>query len=487
MKKFKRFTALLLSVAMCLGLFAVGNSALADADNYFVVRRCNSDGTNDPTESNFSFDTLSEVLTHVTSAGYYKVTVYGSPSGINPVTVDKAGVTFEISGNSSATFKTPMILAGNTELIVNGLTMKVSGNNAIVVRDTSKLTLNSGAAVTGSPYGVYQTGGTVVFNGGAVSDYNKTGGDMSGSPKYLPAATPTPTPTATWKPVWPTASPTVSVTGVSLSAKSLLLDEGETYQLRATVNPSNATNKNITWSSSNTSVATVSSSGLIRAHRAGKATITVRTNDRGYTASCSVTVSTIDYDQDYDDTADYIDANITYYVGNKQVYGVTTKSNSRIYIRPYSTSNSSVNRVSFPADALTDMGDDGYSCVRYDLPSVDIEIYRSMASGLGGDDFTLGVRKITPTGNMKTQWNKIKSKNLNGPWTITSNSSRKGLVLRFDMPKYYKKASVRLVVWNGSRFVNVNSNNYSVVRSGSQYIVRTDVTMVPGTYALIRK
>ena len=83
----------------------------------------------------------------------------------------------------------------------------------------------------------------------------------------------------------------VSVTGVSLNKTSLSMVEGETQTLTATIAPSNATDKSVTWSSSNTSVATVSSSGSVTAKSAGTATITVRTNDGGKTATCTVVVS----------------------------------------------------------------------------------------------------------------------------------------------------------------------------------------------------
>ena len=83
----------------------------------------------------------------------------------------------------------------------------------------------------------------------------------------------------------------VSVTGVSLDKSSLSLDVGNTATLTATVSPSNATNKAVTWSSSNTSIATVSSSGVVTAKAAGSATITCTTDDGSKKASCTVTVS----------------------------------------------------------------------------------------------------------------------------------------------------------------------------------------------------
>ncbi len=80
------------------------------------------------------------------------------------------------------------------------------------------------------------------------------------------------------------------VTGVSLDKTSIEKTEGSTYQLTATVEPSTATNQNVTWSSSNTSVAEVSTSGLVSMKKAGSATITVTTLEGAKTATCSVSV-----------------------------------------------------------------------------------------------------------------------------------------------------------------------------------------------------
>ena len=82
----------------------------------------------------------------------------------------------------------------------------------------------------------------------------------------------------------------IAVTGVSLDRTSLTMTEGDTQTLTATVSPSNATDKSVTWTSNNTTVATVSSSGVVTAKTPGTATITVKTNDGSKTATCTVTV-----------------------------------------------------------------------------------------------------------------------------------------------------------------------------------------------------
>lgn len=86
-------------------------------------------------------------------------------------------------------------------------------------------------------------------------------------------------------------SVTYVVRGVSLNRSALTLIEGGTAQLTATVEPIDATNKKVTWSSSAPGVATVDASGNVTAVAEGTATITATTNDGGKTATCTVTVA----------------------------------------------------------------------------------------------------------------------------------------------------------------------------------------------------
>ncbi len=82
----------------------------------------------------------------------------------------------------------------------------------------------------------------------------------------------------------------VDVTGVSLNQENINLVENETQTLLATVAPTNADNQNVTWSSSNSNIATVDANGLITAVAEGSATITVTTNDGNFMATTGVTV-----------------------------------------------------------------------------------------------------------------------------------------------------------------------------------------------------
>ena len=128
------------------------------------------------------------------------------------------------------------------------------------------LSLNSDGTITGTP----TTAGTSTFTVKAENDY---GNDSTQFTLTIVAAA------------------NVPVDRVALSPSTLNLKEDETGTLTATVEPSNATNKNVTWESSNTSVATVDATGEVTAIGAGTATITVTTEDGNKTATCAVTVT----------------------------------------------------------------------------------------------------------------------------------------------------------------------------------------------------
>ena len=115
-------------------------------------------------------------------------------------------------------------------------------------------------------------------------------------PTKAPRPTATPKPTATPRPTAtpaPTATPKpVKVSSITLSQTSLTMTlKGQTASLTATVTPDNAANKNITWSSSDSSIATVNANGTVTAVANGTADITATAADgSGVSAKCSVTV-----------------------------------------------------------------------------------------------------------------------------------------------------------------------------------------------------
>lgn len=82
----------------------------------------------------------------------------------------------------------------------------------------------------------------------------------------------------------------VKVTGVKLNKKHLNLKKGESYTLKAKISPKDATNQEVTWSSSNPKVASVDEDGKIKALSSGESEITVTTKDGGFKATCKVRV-----------------------------------------------------------------------------------------------------------------------------------------------------------------------------------------------------
>jgi len=85
----------------------------------------------------------------------------------------------------------------------------------------------------------------------------------------------------------------IPVTGITLNNETLTLGVGDTETLVATVKPNNATNKTVTWTSSNLAIATVMPNGLVTALSKGVATIVVTTVDGNFSASCTVRVDDI--------------------------------------------------------------------------------------------------------------------------------------------------------------------------------------------------
>lgn len=83
----------------------------------------------------------------------------------------------------------------------------------------------------------------------------------------------------------------IPVTNIVLDKNKMDLNTGDVATLTPTITPDNATEKSVTWSSSDNNIATVDENGLVTAVAEGKATITVTTKDGNKTATCEVTVT----------------------------------------------------------------------------------------------------------------------------------------------------------------------------------------------------
>lgn len=110
------------------------------------------------------------------------------------------------------------------------------------------------------------------------------------------------------------SSQTIPVTNVMLNQGAVVMAKGGTLTLNATIVPVDASNQNVTWSSSDDAVVSVSG-GVLSAKAAGTATITVTTVDGGLTASCSVKVADADAGKELTKTGS--NGTVTLTVGSK--------------------------------------------------------------------------------------------------------------------------------------------------------------------------
>ena len=172
-----------------------------------------------------------------------------------------------IEGNQPPKITTERLNDGTVNTKYNQ-TLVASGDATITWSSSDLpnwLTLNSDGTISGTP----TAAGTYSFTVTATNDYGSDSKEFA---------------------LTIDQQGTIHVTSVSLDKTSLELTEGETAQLTATVQPGNASNQTVTWSTSDASVATVEN-GVVRATGRGTATITVTTVDGSFTADCTVTVS----------------------------------------------------------------------------------------------------------------------------------------------------------------------------------------------------
>ena len=244
-----------------------------------------TDGNFDTVDSRASsdYDSIYDAVAAISGGDFVTIKVGPASRGDSTtVTINKAA-TIRLSNEAAVTmFGGGIILDhADADLTISDFFQSASGT-AINVR-RGRLVLNSGAKIIGTSNGVTNTSGTVYFGGGQVSSYAPAGAATTiGVPSYITSsATPTPTPTPSNN----------AVTGVAVSPANTTMAVGKTQQLTATVLPTNASNKNVRWTTSDSSVATVSSSGLLRAVGTGGAYIRCTTVDGGYTYFVDVIVT----------------------------------------------------------------------------------------------------------------------------------------------------------------------------------------------------
>lgn len=247
-------------------------------------------------QSNNDGATLSIENAKVTATSSYNagVVIQSSDSSDVSLTVDggnltatgsggRGGIEFQF-GTGESGFGMPSLNVSDSAIVkASGDTGGITSNSSPVTPSGTGIVFNNG---TGTVYGDVTlqenltigegerldipSGASLTIGNGATLTVN--GGELTGENI-------------------PTEGVVYKVTEVTLSQSILTLDVGDTATLAATVTPTNATNQNVTWESSNPSVATVDESGKVTAVASGEATITVTTADGSKTANCDVTVN----------------------------------------------------------------------------------------------------------------------------------------------------------------------------------------------------
>lgn len=160
-------------------------------------------------------------------------------------------------------------------------------------------TLTLSVKASGTPAPEYQwyrntannTVGATSIDGATTASYSVPT-KAQGTTYYYCVATNSPQSSVTSTIAEVTVTAPVAAGSVTLDKTSASVKQGKCITLTATVAPENATNKNVTWSSDNESVATVNNKGVVTGVAPGSAQITAKTVDGSHTASCTVTVTT---------------------------------------------------------------------------------------------------------------------------------------------------------------------------------------------------
>ena len=253
-------------------------------------------------------------------------------------------------------------------------------------------------------------------------------------------------------------------TSVALNKTTLTLDIGKTSNLRATVYPSNASNKKCTWSSSNTSVATVDGNGKVTAKASGTATITVKTSN-GKTATCKVTVNL---------PAPQITGLANTTGGIKISWNkVSGAYGYRLYYKPASGGWKRFKDTT--ATSFTDSGVSPNKTETYTIRCIDKN--GNTVSGFNSKGWSKKYTPVAPTiskldntsGGIKLSWNKIAGvygyrlyyKTSSGGWKRFKDTTATSFTDSGVSPNRTETYTIRCIDKNGNTISGFNSNGWS--------------------------
>ena len=191
------------------------------------------------------------------------------------------------------------------------LSITLSGTSSISIGGTSELTVNYSPSDTNVKNVTFTSSNenvATVSSDGIVTGVAQGTSTITATAQTANNGTTTATLTVSVSPI--------AVTSVSLSSVSESIKVGKTVTLAPSISPANATNKDVTWKSSDTTVATVSSAGVVTGVSPGTATITVTTVSGNKTANCTVVVQAASAGGEETASITYTDLPITYQTGS---------------------------------------------------------------------------------------------------------------------------------------------------------------------------
>ena len=276
------------------------------------------------------------------------------------------------------------------------------------------------------------------------------------------------------------------VKGISLPAKKSI-GVGATYTLKPTFSPSYATNQNVKWASSNTAVATVSSSGVVTGKKVGTAVITCKSVDGGFTAKCTVSVIIATKSVSLDRTRASV------YVGKSfTLKGTVSPSNATNKTLKWYSSDTSVAKVS-SAGVVTGLkggtctitcknsgGQSAFCKVTVVQKVTGITLNRSSISIYTGKAYTLKA-KISPSTatNKGVSWSSSNSKvaSVSSSGVVTGVSKGTAVIIAATVDGgFIAKCSVTVTKKVDVTAVRLNKTNISL-NKGGQYLL--DATVSP--------
>ncbi len=291
-------------------------------------------------------------------------------------------ITAKTANGKTATCTVTVTAGGTTTVPVTGVTV-TPATLSLVVNGTSTLTAAVAPANATNRAVTWSTSAPAVATVDAATGVVKA---IAVGTATITATTADGNKTATCTVTVTAAATNVPVTGVSLSAKTLVIGKNITKNLKATVAPANATNKNVTWVSSNKTIASVDAKGNVKGLKKGTVTITATTADGAKKATCAVTVTEVTLNK----TA------LTMEYGQSGTLLKATLSNTRLdSLVAWKTSNATVVRVDARTGKLTALNKAGWANITITTKAGATAVCRVTVKAPTVKSVTLDVKKLT--------------------------------------------------------------------------------------------